>query len=52
MISNPIMINEATIVDPVLLLLFAGNGIEVVQQGNTLATIMATTFSYFHMTMH
>ena len=44
------MINEATIVDPVLLLLFAGNGIEVVQQGNTLATIMATTFSYFHMT--
>lgn len=27
------MINEATIVDPILLLLFAGNAIEVVQQG-------------------
>lgn len=26
------MINEATIVDPVLLMLFAGNAIEVVQQ--------------------
>lgn len=27
------MVNECTIVDPVLLLLFAGNAIEVVQQG-------------------
>ena len=31
------MINEATIVDPVLLMLFAGNAIEVVQQGISLS---------------
>ena len=30
------MINEATIVDPVLLMLFAGNTIEVIQQGISL----------------
>jgi len=31
--GNGVLVNDCTIVDPVVLLLFAGNAIEVVQQG-------------------